>query len=261
MAAAQFSPPAWGWSDVRPRDRWRDDVLPTRVGMVRPCGPPVEAGSRSPHPRGDGPAIARPAGSGSAFSPPAWGWSCATRRALERDGVLPTRVGMVRVTMSRPGPAYCSPHPRGDGPLDVESLRAQLEFSPPAWGWSVLDMRKSANAAVLPTRVGMVLIESFRPADLRGSPHPRGDGPSANERWSGLIWFSPPAWGWSLMHLSQPDVFDVLPTRVGMVLVNCVPGAGCARSPHPRGDGPNHDTQTTLVPGFSPPAWGWSIPF
>ena len=111
-----FSPPAWGWSgDLLPRSG-SQEVLPTRVGMVRVCARWSCWSLRSPHPRGDGPLLDTLRATLMPFSPPAWGWSATATKTSEKMAVLPTRVGMVR-TQSAGGLApYCSPHPRGDGP-------------------------------------------------------------------------------------------------------------------------------------------------
>ena len=113
----QFSPRAWGWSAAgigaadpgsrSPHARGdgpsivadhvaRVEVLPTRVGMVRPTPP---AGDRT-----------------AMFSPRAWGWSGCMRRQSTHRVVLPTRVGMVRRWTRCSSPTRCSPHARGDGP-------------------------------------------------------------------------------------------------------------------------------------------------
>ena len=130
-----FSPRAWGWSGLptRAATSWR--VLPTCVGMVRDCREPVVATRRSPHVRGDGPAI--------------------RRRRLD-DAVLPTCVGMVRSRRTAPGDASRSPHVRGDGPSHVLAIARRATFSPRAWGWSVTSCARVAGSRVLPTCVGMV---------------------------------------------------------------------------------------------------------
>ena len=51
----QFSPHAWGWSACRPGAPEDREVLPTRVGMVRPQRTRQFDLACSPHTRGDGP--------------------------------------------------------------------------------------------------------------------------------------------------------------------------------------------------------------
>src|SRR6185503_16290014 len=72
---SRFSPLAWGWSGGIVITEDSDQVLPTRVGMVR-----LERGRQgelhcSPHSRGDGPLVDRVAIRVGQFSPLAWGWS------------------------------------------------------------------------------------------------------------------------------------------------------------------------------------------
>ena len=171
------SPPAWGWS-VYPREHdHRRDVLPTRVGMVRrPCL--IQRWPRrAPHPRGDGPAFGGKIFTESGCSPPAWGWSeMNTVRALDAR-VLPTRVGMVRLSATTSATHSCAPHPRGDGPKPNAKHTTTTTCSPPAWGWSVWVSAFVHLGGVLPTRVGMVRPRGYVAAGYECAPHPRGDGP------------------------------------------------------------------------------------
>ena len=91
-------------------------VLPTRVGMVRDQDTCHRPGHGSPHPRGDGPQTRFTAIFRKPFSPPAWGWSGTNATEATALLVLPTRVGMVRMSQIAIVRAACSPHPRGDGP-------------------------------------------------------------------------------------------------------------------------------------------------
>ena len=192
-----FSPPAWGWSAYGARAGCIVIVLPTRVGMVRAHQAARGAELRSPHPRGDGPHYRRRVLLVVSFSPPAWGWSDSATSVRNPASVLPTRVGMVRRLSANRIERVGSPHPRGDGPIHDGIFDLSPEFSPPAWGWSVLILRASVFDQVLPTRVGMVRAPSVLCISDDGSPHPRGDGPRAGRIGGKLRTFSPPAWGWS----------------------------------------------------------------
>ena len=214
----------------------------------------------SPHPRGDGPRLVAMGIRPGQFSPPAWGWSFCNPFSGTPCVVLPTRVGMV-LHPHRLGPGYQrSPHPRGDGPASAPQAFPARRFSPPAWGWSCLLRRTSSGPEVLPTRVGMVLQCRACLEPGRGSPHPRGDGPTSAAWNSSPAWFSPPAWGWSVIFDQGWATTPVLPTRVGMVLVVRPLPPTRTRSPHPRGDGPRGSLGWWIGTSFSPPAWGWSQP-
>src|SRR5208282_2748134 len=132
-----FSPRAWGWSVVGVRRDSRS--------------------RRSPHVRGDGPAM-------------------ADERTLT-EGVLPTCVGMVPLRALHHRPRHRSPHVRGDGPPCNTMPFRDGPFSPRAWGWSVDTTEYRQRNTVLPTCVGMVRDWGNRTPDRR--------------------LFSPRAWGWS----------------------------------------------------------------
>ena len=174
---AAFSPPAWGWSAAVAMPTAAVTVLPTRVGMVRKRPDRAGRATRSPHPRGDGPSFLSTLLTVPGFSPPAWGWSGIRGDERAEQGVLPTRVGMVRKPMHSIRIDNCSPHPRGDGPRATVKSAEFEKFSPPAWGWSGVYPRACPGRPVLPTRVGMVRSASMPRSMSKGSPHPRGDGP------------------------------------------------------------------------------------
>ena len=235
-------------------------VLPTRVGMVRTGWLLPRSPSSSPHPRGDGPIRFTDATNIISFSPPAWGWSGRLAGLHGRIGVLPTRVGMVRILSLTSGNPLGSPHPRGDGPMTSEVLVVDIEFSPPAWGWSATFRGRKTSLEVLPTRVGMVRTCGLREILAGRSPHPRGDGPCSSFTVQFTPAFSPPAWGWSAGDGCQFHSQRVLPTRVGMVRISLFELVLTVSSPHPRGDGPPCSTNLSPLFPFSPPAWGWSEP-
>ena len=161
LQCGRCSPPAWGWSGLRPLAIGINTVLPTRVGMVRWPRPCVVILCCAPHPRGDGPAMGGRGRRADTCSPPAWGWSGETEAETPHSPVLPTRVGMVRLPLGSVGECRGAPHPRGDGPIVPAAICLSISCSPPAWGWSVTEAPTPSSRFVLPTRVGMV----------RPSPH------------------------------------------------------------------------------------------
>ncbi len=133
----EFSPHAWGWSEMHRVRVLLAAVLPTRVGMVRVRATTLRSHRRSPHTRGDGPRGILLVLSAWAFSPHAWGWSERRRTSGVDTIVLPTRVGMVRRLRHQRHRLRRSPHTRGDGPRTMRWWRRWRWFSPHAWGWSV----------------------------------------------------------------------------------------------------------------------------
>src|SRR5271165_5281569 len=213
---------------------------------------------RSPHTRGDGPNTTTGFATINWFSPHAWGWSEKAKPDAEGHLVLPTRVGMVRKGEAECRRPSCSPHTRGDGPRWIEIGAALLSFSPHAWGWSEALQIILTPEDVLPTRVGMVRRCKSHKSLQVGSPHTRGDGPWRSWWLSAQTAFSPHAWGWSAGRILCGGIWDVLPTRVGMVRRDKWATSAAARSPHTRGDGPYQPRGCRPRTQFSPHAWGWS---
>src|SRR5271157_173999 len=133
-----------------------------------------------------------------------------------------------------------SPHVRGDGPSSLPVLISEVAFSPRAWGWSEAHRMNKNLGNVLPTCVGMVRAVNLLGRCAGRSPHVRGDGPYRVPYWLHLNRFSPRAWGWSGPVLEESMARKVLPTCVGMVRTRAVADRIRCRSPHVRGDGPQH---------------------
>src|SRR5436309_212073 len=114
------------------------------------------------------------------------------------NGVLPTRVGMVRLSSLISPTGKSSPHTRGDGPASILKVAVPGWFSPHAWGWSGLGLERGAARSVLPTRVAMVRPVWVDQPSTGSSPHTRGDGPEYARAILARLAFSPHAWGWSV---------------------------------------------------------------
>ncbi len=253
-----FSPHAWGWSARWLASTKIAEVLPTRVGMVRGKATRFNRSLGSPHTRGDGPREHTWHFPARVFSPHAWGWSVRTVDAAFIAGVLPTRVGMVRVIPCSRNSSLSSPHTRGDGPGAASRIQLAGRFSPHAWGWSAVTMIIKLVIAVLPTRVGMVRTIPLQMQPDNRSPHTRGDGPDLPICRLASQAFSPHAWGWSGDGGKLFAQGSVLPTRVGMVRRLNLGAGVLGSSPHTRGDGPLGLATLALLTLFSPHAWGWS---
>ena len=228
----EFSPPAWGWSAQQAVINAARLVFPTRVGMVRHIVHVVNLRRSFPHPRGDGPNLAHHTKHTLPFSPPAWGWSDYPNYHPRGVRVFPTRVGMVRSSLSSNETSPCFPHPRGDGPCFVIRRRIFRRFSPPAWGWSAEFPLELQRRIVFPTRVGMVRALTGARVELFCFPHPRGDGPMRHLAPRYAVLFSPPAWGWRIVPrvLLPGEVREKLFRPAGGRLLASLRGQGIRRS-------------------------------
>ena len=113
---SSLSPRAWGWSVYPTRVPLWACVVPTRVGMVRLVTLITQPEQRCPHARGDGPLVVEASTPNTALSPRAWGWSALVFLWAWGSLVVPTRVGMVRLSMHSLLSGRGCPHARGDGP-------------------------------------------------------------------------------------------------------------------------------------------------
>src|SRR5438093_1092119 len=104
--------------------------------MVRVNGSPQGGDGCYPHTRGDGPRVQPHSQAPATLSPHAWGWSVWIVFFGSCEGVIPTRVGMVRVMTTTPALEKRYPHTRGDGPRRGPDRRRRGKLSPHAWGWS-----------------------------------------------------------------------------------------------------------------------------
>ncbi len=112
----EFSPHTWGWSGDAAGIVKSFSVLPTHVGMVRVQTICATVKKCSPHTRGDGPYYGADIAGQKAFSPHTWGWSEKLIPQHTIKHVLPTHVGMVRISNRNEPDRISSPHTRGDGP-------------------------------------------------------------------------------------------------------------------------------------------------
>ena len=113
------------------------------------------------------------------FSPHAWGWTLPVIRYDVPEKVFPTRVGVDLVAFLGKRRAIGFPHTRGGGPdRHVQNARS-YQFSPHAWGWTLLAACQQSSHNVFPTRVGVDRGAGIMPPAKFGFPHTRGGGPSA----------------------------------------------------------------------------------
>ena len=130
----EFSPHAWGCTDLRQDAQVVVFVFPTCVGMYRKYTVKTDPYGCFPHMRGDVPRIARRYPGGTLFSPHAWGCTAPIRQQQEEAQVFPTCVGMYRVPAPVGQLPQSFPHMRGDVPPFLFQRGTSKAFSPHAWG-------------------------------------------------------------------------------------------------------------------------------
>ncbi len=253
------SPPAWGCSVEGRRAGFDDAVLPTSVGVFRAAGRPPRRTRRPPHQRGGVPRGSRGTGYPAQSSPPAWGCSVGLIHDRRRSLVLPTSVGVFRSSPMYRTVGSCPPHQRGGVPHAPSRTASRWPSSPPAWGCSVVRLRRRAGHVVLPTSVGVFRQLARAPSPARCPPHQRGGVPPVAMARRGTVASSPPAWGCSDGIDSHVFEITVLPTSVGVFRCRAIILPVAVGPPHQRGGVPKIDRSAIPLPGSSPPAWGCSV--
>ena len=259
IGSSGFSPRPWGCSGRLRRLGRRGVLLPTPVGMFRPCPGALRTRAPSPHARGDVPMTTASSPSASTFSPRPWGCSSLDEKLDSKRGLLPTPVGMFRPSRITTSVLRPSPHARGDVPVRCRSSEKPRSFSPRPWGCSVMPGHRDRPMPLLPTPVGM--FRRRRPVHLlrHASPHARGDVPRTRGRARPCSSFSPRPWGCSAGEALRADLGFLLPTPVGMFR-RSTPSPRTARtSPHARGDVPWGPARYFGGNHFSPRPWGCSV--
>ena len=258
LRARAFSPRPWGCSASKGPVHRTCNLLPTPVGMFRPKEVPFREIGASPHARGDVPSGKIGHYWAVDFSPRPWGCS----EVLEVDALpislLPTPVGMFRVTGHPILFRNASPHARGDVPAPAVTVITNCHFSPRPWGCSDPLPRPSRADALLPTPVGMFRRCTCRSRRWPTSPHARGDVPVDFRHSTDSTHFSPRPWGCSGYRRRDPTNRRLLPTPVGMFREEPRTVSAAAPSPHARGDVPCMRRGKGFTQCFSPRPWGCS---
>ncbi len=192
------SPHPRGWS-LRAADRsGRGGLLPAPAGMVPPPGPPGRLGLPAPRTRGDGPRAGLGGMIGFDCSPhPRDGPSVYAKR-VPKD-LLPAPAGMVPRGPWPTSRARTAPRTRGDGPITQAVIFGAGLCSPHPRGWSLDELGRRDERALLPAPAGMVPTGRLPSRAARPAPAPRtrGGGPWGFEVVVVLKNCSPHPRGWS----------------------------------------------------------------
>ena len=194
--------------------------------------------SRRPHARGGGPHLHNATEALRQSSPRAWGWTATSRWRARPSRVVPTRVGVDRVS--------------------AHTLMRWAASSPRAWGWTVSGSQRGCRRCVVPTRVGVDRLPDAQAPEKNSRPHARGGGPSAGVSAGAAGASSPRAWGWTGGRARAGHLERVVPTRVGVDRQHRTPPTRARCRPHARGGGPNPVYNAEVAAKSSPRAWGWT---
>ncbi len=173
----RLSPHTWGCPAVSPLDKALWKLVPTHVGMSRPCHRGYSIFRSCPHTRGDVPYIKPHLTKNMSLSPHTWGCPVSIFSAGYRYGLVPTHVGMSRggryvVTTENP-----CPHTRGDVPHPAQASKTNTTLSPHTWGCPEQSIYEGGDLDLVPTHVGMSRHMTKAAVGSGSCPHTRGDVP------------------------------------------------------------------------------------
>ena len=156
-------------------------------------------------------------------------------------------------------PSRRFPRPRGDGPLPPSEQFIGSTVSPPTRGWTPPHRHTSSLLRGFPAHAGMDPPQDPAPAQPKGFPRPRGDGPLPDVAAPGHVEVSPPTRGWTSLSRQQGIAIRGFPAHAGMDPQEGARRREADRFPRPRGDGPGHRGSSVFQLQVSPPTRGWTL--
>ena len=149
-------------------------------------------------------------------------------------------------------------HIRGGDPGMAIGKRYQEWYYPHTWGWSLNEWQVAAAERVLPTYVGVILLD-FKPSVLLAcTTHIRGGDPAICQDEVNNLKYYPHTWGWSLTQTLLSKIVMVLPTYVGVILTHRFICIRYCSTTHIRGGDPKSSSLKSYSFWYYPHTWGWS---
>ncbi len=195
-------------------------------------------GRGCPHIRGGVPEVENSNTGWMKLSPHTWGCSYRGCQRGKPARVVPTYVGVFRISARAAGRLQSCPHIRGGVPFRFCSGCNVIKLSPHTWGCSCPDLVLPVHIHVVPTYVGVFLGPSTLIGLSRRCPHIRGGVPAAHGHKGEICLLSPHTWGCSYWGEVQVDTYFVVPTYVGVFLLVDQRHRADVRCPHIRGGVP-----------------------
>ena len=131
-------------------------------------------------------------------------------------------------------------------------------YYPHTWGWSWALALAPLPGLVLPTYVGVILLQLAVLFDISGTTHIRGGDPNRIVLEKDKEPYYPHTWGWSYLSNHFLQALYVLPTYVGVILMFQYSRSIISGTTHIRGGDPNHWYFYDENSKYYPHTWGWS---
>ncbi len=169
-------------------------------------------------------------------SPRVWGQVLYSIFCYMVFGIIPTRVGTSTAKDLFNASSRDHPHACGDKKTSVYLSRQQEGSSPRVWGQDICRHTITENFRIIPTRVGTSGELYLNDKDCGDHPHACGDKPLAFCAFCALSGSSPRVWGQVDINGNRPEIFRIIPTRVGTSIISCILVFNARDHPHACGD-------------------------
>ena len=257
-ASSLDSPRSRGWTLKAGRYRFDPTGFPALAGMdPRGCAAEREE-DRIPRARGDGPRLSAPLRPSREDSPRSRGWTLVPRGVEAGVIGFPALAGMDPAGPPARRAARRIPRARGDGPRAPRPPAGRPGDSPRSRGWTAPNAAPTGPNRGFPALAGMDPGDGASMTSANGIPRARGDGPVVNKRTRQRNRDSPRSRGWTPGFRPTSSRTSGFPALAGMDPGETVWGAGGARIPRARGDGPGRCAAPGCGRPDSPCSRGWT---
>ena len=144
-----------------------------------------------------------------------WGQVTQNDRAIDRQRIIPTRVGTSLSSFFFILPPPDHPHACGDKSLKIATLLYLPGSSPRVWGQAILKLEEVLCARIIPTRVGTRPPTKIDTVTGTDHPHACGDKKQSYSFHKGGVGSSPRVWGQVKLVFWVVLLAGIIPTRVG----------------------------------------------
>ena len=155
-------------------------IIPTRVGTRLTVIKHICDSQDHPHACGDKHDNAGRLYPYRGSSPRVWGQDMGSHKAVDKEGIIPTRVGTSSVLRSYSPDVEDHPHACGDKNIRSSFYACNIGSSPRVWGQVNADKRIADFRGIIPTRVGTSC--HIRSAFLLHWDHPHACGDKSYRR-------------------------------------------------------------------------------
>ena len=151
-------------------------------------------------------------------SPRVWGQVMFKFGTVEKERIIPTRMGTRRWYARGNGSVKDHPHAYGDKSLDTKTRLLRKGSSPRVWGQDTQYILNAQSYRIIPTRMGTRYAEKNERKGAEDHPHAYGDKVHALLLSQNTLGSSPRVWGQGERFPLSALQRRIIPTRMGTSL-------------------------------------------